>query len=734
MKLFHRAAPFAVIVAIAAIPFIAPLVNGEVFSFRDHSDYFVPLRYFTAAELRAGEIPLWNPYNGAGEPWLANPQTGVFYPPAWLFVVAPFSAAYVLFLYIHIAILGTGMFVLLRRCGRSIGAAVVGATVMMLAGPILSLVELSTVLTTFAWLPWAIWAALEAASLPAGVSALLLSMLFLGGEPLLALLGFAIFALIVLARGERLRGSFALLLGGAITAAQAFPFLGWLRGSERLRGLSTEEALRGSVAPWEWIAAAVSPASTAGRTQFRGDAFLVSHYIGALAFALAIAGVVLAATRRIDRRAIQWWALLLLACIAVSAGSTIPAIGELTNALHLNANRYPSKLMPVGLIALAAIACFALDALEALDRRRRATVLAAGGIAVAAAEIVFRSGDPQTFDIELSIGIGWIVVLTLMALQPKLTGRWPSMLVIAALLSIDFTVAARPVLRTTPFDPHVAPYDRVLPDDFRFARLLGTDSISGKRFDRREWLAGYLNLLDRKFDLSTAAPVVPVRFLELHEIAISGLRRDVSEWLSVGAVLAARPIALPAVARSGSVVVYRDPRAFSMATLWSGFVPVADDDEALARIVSGFDMRRAILAVRRGALASFPARPNPRLRGACRIVSLSPNRVVVDTRANGPVILSLNQRDEDGWTLAMDGRPVEKIVVSSMFRGAVVPAGAHRFVWSYRPRLLGAGMVISLAALVIALVSIFVPRRLEPNSSENAMSSAISHDSADVSP
>src|SRR4026208_1765987 len=86
----HRfALTFLFIVALTI--FIGPLFKREVFTLRDHSDYLQPLRFFTAEELRAGRLPLWNPYSGSGEPWLANPQTGVFYPPAWVFVVLPFE-------------------------------------------------------------------------------------------------------------------------------------------------------------------------------------------------------------------------------------------------------------------------------------------------------------------------------------------------------------------------------------------------------------------------------------------------------------------------------------------------------------------------------------------------------------------------------------------------------------------------------------------------------------------
>ncbi|MGH9419894.1 MAG: hypothetical protein ACRD3J_07975, partial [Thermoanaerobaculia bacterium] len=86
-----RRIAFAAITVLTLIVFARPLLRNEVFTFRDHGDYFQPLRWFTAMELQHGRIPFWNAYSASGEPWFANPQTGIFYPPTWLFVVLPFT-------------------------------------------------------------------------------------------------------------------------------------------------------------------------------------------------------------------------------------------------------------------------------------------------------------------------------------------------------------------------------------------------------------------------------------------------------------------------------------------------------------------------------------------------------------------------------------------------------------------------------------------------------------------
>ena len=155
----------AVFLLLALVPFGGMLARGDVPLFRDHAAYFLPLRWHTAASLAAGELPLWNAWNGLGEPWLANPQTGVFYPPAWIFLALPFETAYVVFLWIHLALLGAGAWALFRRWAGEVPSAF-GAVALMLSGPVLSLLDVGNNLTSFAWFPLVIRLALERAGRP----------------------------------------------------------------------------------------------------------------------------------------------------------------------------------------------------------------------------------------------------------------------------------------------------------------------------------------------------------------------------------------------------------------------------------------------------------------------------------------------------------------------------------------------------------------------------------------
>jgi len=173
----------AATIVVAALAVFGPaLVRNEVFTFRDHLDYFQPLRWFTTEQLSACHLPLWNPYNASGEPWFANPQTAVFYPPAWLFLVLPFSTAYVAFLLFHALLLGSGAYLWFAR-RASTASAILGAVALMLCGPVMSLLDVQNNFATFAWFPWVLLVA--GCRLPVAGS-VVLAMSFYAGEPFLA--------------------------------------------------------------------------------------------------------------------------------------------------------------------------------------------------------------------------------------------------------------------------------------------------------------------------------------------------------------------------------------------------------------------------------------------------------------------------------------------------------------------------------------------------------------------
>jgi len=345
----RHAVPIAVIVLLGCALFVPAIIHHDVFTFRDHTDYFQPLRFYTAEHLSMWKLPLWNPYNASGEPWLANPQTGVFYPPTWLFMAMPFETAYMSYLLLHFVILGIGAYVLFAR-GSTPGAATAGAVALMLCGPTISLFDVNNNLVTFAWVPLAIWCGLEHRPRLGGV---VLALAFLGGEPFFAAIAALLF---VIACREIREIAIAALLAFGLSAIQLLPFIELLRSSDRRAGLDPAMIFRASMPLRDWLRIAVPPPAF-DLTQ--SQHFIPVIYIGIVTVILALVALSL------PRKAWPW--LVLLACSAiVAAGNEVP-VGEWIARAPVTLFRYPARVVPFGALAVIALAVIGL---ERIPKRR----------------------------------------------------------------------------------------------------------------------------------------------------------------------------------------------------------------------------------------------------------------------------------------------------------------------------------------------------------------------------
>jgi hypothetical protein len=93
-----------------------------------------PWLMFNRDELRAGRIPLWNPYNGDGCPHVANYQSALFSPFSAPFYVLSMRAALLVSAFLKLWLLGFLTFLFLKElCVKQI-AALIGATAFMFSG------------------------------------------------------------------------------------------------------------------------------------------------------------------------------------------------------------------------------------------------------------------------------------------------------------------------------------------------------------------------------------------------------------------------------------------------------------------------------------------------------------------------------------------------------------------------------------------------------------------------
>jgi hypothetical protein len=145
-----------------------------------------------------------------------------------------------------------------------------------------------------------------------------------------------------------------------------------------------------------------------------------------------------------------------------------------------------------------------------------------------------------------------------------------------------------------------------------------------------------------------------------------------------------------------------DPRAY----LVTAARRVRDSEEATAWMRGGHDFHRTALV--EGAVG-LPDAPGLGLESQAdeahaTIVHFAPERIVVATKSAAPALLVLAEPWYPGWSARVNGTPAPCLPVNAWMRGVSVPAGTSEVVVTFQSTYLLPGLLISVVALIAALV------------------------------
>src|SRR6185295_13835112 len=119
----------------------------------DYVRYFAPWAVFVRRGLRAGTLPLWNPYVGTGVPVSEALQPALFHPFTLLLVALPVEHAVTVLALLRLALAGLGAFVLARVLGCGAPAATLAGVLYGLE-PFHLVLRFHTLPNVSACLPW----------------------------------------------------------------------------------------------------------------------------------------------------------------------------------------------------------------------------------------------------------------------------------------------------------------------------------------------------------------------------------------------------------------------------------------------------------------------------------------------------------------------------------------------------------------------------------------------------
>jgi hypothetical protein len=716
-----------------------PAGGGDLVSF------LFPIYRFAAASMKAGNLPLWNPHLYGGAPFLADMQTGLFYPlNQLLFWLLPNFAYKALewMAVLHIFLAGFFMYLCLRYLEPDrplrLPAALAGAVAYMFSGLFIVHFGNLNLIAVAAWLPLVFllfWRSLRTRSLGLAVAAgAAFGLSTLEGHLQITL--YIGLALVVAAGVEAImtrrsrRGWAWSLLALAITAAMAIglsalvllPALEYTRLSPRAE-LSYWDAARYSLVPgllgemlvpalfgsrepglywgvWDRVAVGylgIFPLILAGLAVFlrRGRRFGLFVVLAVVAFLLALGG----------QSVIHGWAYCLL-----------PGFGQL---------RAPARAILLLDFALAGLAALGLDLLLGpLNRRARSSFrgiwqgllwLSGAAILVGGAWAYLMIYQTQDRDPVLFWRVSWAgsgLIFALLMLGASLawlgarrSGRlrrkalaWLAIgLVFIDLASVGAYTDLGQEPPTAGFDhPQIVEFLQGDPGFFR------VDS----RTDIWAVWQPNLALLTGLYDVSGVDNPLVVADVARYFDGTGSRSTRLYDLLGVRYVLGSKDVTLDwdkftlAFDRDPKVNVYRNATSLARAFVVYRAIVAVDHEDAWARIHQA-DFDPATTVVLEGGQ---PLDTQADIEAQAQVVRYEPNALQIEVNSEAEGFLFLSDPFYPGWQAQIDGQPTEILRANYAFRAVAVPAGRHQVTMAFRPRSWYIGLGLSVCTALILLI------------------------------
>jgi hypothetical protein len=738
----------ALLAALIVVTFFRVVSGQETFFYRDFGAFGYPLAYYHREAFWRGELPLWNPLNNCGLPFLAQWNTLTLYPLSLFYLLFPLSWSLGVFNLGHLFLAGLGMYFLARQwTGNSLAASLAGLAFAFNGLTWQSLMWPNNIVA-LGWMPWVVWA-VERAWREGGrrviVAALAGAMQMLSGAPEIIFLTWAfagvwwLAGLISTANSRAsifARFALALLLVTALAAAQLLPFLDLLAHSHRDTGFGDSAWSM----PASGLANYLVPLfrCTANKQGVFGQVdqyWTASYYAGIGTVALAL----LAVWRARDKTV--WLAA------AVAAWSLLMALGDhglIYPALkavfpQLGFMRFPIKFVALATLLIPLLTAHALARLQALPsqdwprERKRLAILALvfSGLILAIVWTAWKFPRPSEDLAATCWNAGTrvfflVFILATLGLLPRAARPKTQLLARALLLALVWLdVGAHapkinPMVERWVYEPGLARANfkwdsQIGPGEsrafetpeaqstvmFRFVKKASDDFIG-----RRLSLIGDCNLLD---DVPKVDGFYSLYLRESNAV-LDQLARSANDPPGLLDFLGVSQISNPTNALDWV------PRGSYLPMVTAGQKPVfADDRTALAALLApDFNPRRVVYLPPEAAGLLTVSNAS-----TVKVVSrqFSAQKIRLEIEADAPAIMAVAQSFSHCWRAYVDGRSTRIWRANYGFQALEIPAGHHEVKLVYADRSFFCGSALSLGALLFCGLAWFRWRKQPANNS-----------------
>jgi hypothetical protein len=685
----------------------------------DFSGQFVAFAGYQYQRFTHGEVPLWNPYNNGGFPFIGDPQAAVFYPPRLATIALSYLYggwsyhALELEMTVHVLAYSLFMYVLVRRMtlenpgsvyGGFTASAISSYGGFMSGYPPLQL----AILESGVWLPLAVLGIVEATRCEKirwpwlALTGFTFGLSWLAGHSQTSwFLTYGLLAYLAY-RTYTKRYSWTRFLAGValfsaiafgVAAVQLLPGVEYLAHSTRT-GLSFDD--KGNGFPFQDVAQFIFP---------RVVSVYSPLYVGIVGLALAL----IAVWRRLPQS--LFWGIVTVSALGLSFGANsaiYPALYNLLPGLHFfRGQERAAYLVANSLAILAGLGAAHLitwdrlqdfKATRQIQRALFALLVISGGITL----VVFALwlGNPDAYGALIGpVAFSVIVALLASFIIPWLLANPQHVLrlcLLAGLIVFElFTVNMDAPSNYDPIPPHeqlsmTAPrlVERALLADTDLPRVDGFRGLH----DNHGSLYGLMDVRGIS-PLFLAGPYTIIYPDTINPRAweLFAVRMVFSDWQELpvpGIILASGED------RYGPVNLHllTDPRP--LAHLLYNVVVVDSDAAAYALLDDAtFDPRRTVIL---GKDPGLSLASNTNGQGHASMADFRPESINVSVTTPTDAILSIPLPQYPGWEATIDGHPTEILRAYGALSAVHVPSGDHTIEFVYDPVTYRIGAIGSL--------------------------------------
>jgi hypothetical protein len=729
-------ARFGILAAcIIAACFLPVLLGSQTFFFRDYAIFSYPLAAYHKEAFLRGDIPLWNPYNSCGLPFLAQWNTMVFYPLSIIYLALPLPWSLNFFCLFHFWLAGMGMCLLARAWTQNNLAGAIAGISFMFGGVLLSCLKWPNNIAALGWMPWVVLAtdrALKGGLRSFGIAALIGATQMLSGAPEVILLTWAFLAAWTCFRffsGEsrtvRVPLNFLAIVVtvGGLSAVQLAPFLDLLLHSQRGADSGTFAPSEWPMPIWGWANFFV-PLFRAFKSYHgvyaQPEQYWISTYYVPVGVLLLCA---LALSR--ERRGRVW---LLAGLLLFSMWMALGENGKLYSWLRaivpgVGLLRYPVKFVVLPAFLLPLLAAYGIShlATELTVVRKRLFISASALLGIILVLLIFSELRPfmetpasvvraNAFAriLFLLASLGSILWFVTDPVRPHLAAG--ALLLLATLDGLTHAAWHNPTAPAWAYSGTIAEMESK-PELGRSRAMISPEArykLDHLRFDNpaedvlaaRIALFCNLNLLDSIPKVDGFFAVYPEKIAQLEKANYRDTNSPPDALLDF---LAVSQINVPGSWSKWQTRASAQPLITSPAQIRFAERPFQEilkpefdpREEAVAEI--GVDLPAGLLA-----------------RAEITAVDWKPEHVSFTATSSGTSVVSLAQTDYHCWSAFVNDRPSKIIPLNHAFQAIVLPQGTHSVRLEYQDRAFKAGAISSAIFSVIVAIAMLSRRKPTP--------------------